>query len=209
MNFLTLLKEHNNEKNIIISIIVISSQIVIADVYVKGHTRKDGTYVRAHHRTSPNHTVTDNYSYPGNYNLNTGKITGGSVERNNRYSDLNYSGYQTRYYGFSTIAVKKIVEIKAEAKVKDLECAVAKAKAEADLKQRLLEKKEKKETEIKAKFEKEEAEKAAEEAENRAKQLEKLRQSLIYTKTMAEDKEILEKANIRFKEIMNKIKTGK
>ena len=33
------------------------------DVYVKGYTRKDGTYVAPHVRSSPNSTVTDNYSY--------------------------------------------------------------------------------------------------------------------------------------------------
>ncbi|AYA37835.1 SH3 domain-containing protein [Hymenobacter oligotrophus] len=48
-----------------------------AQVYVKGYTRRDGTYVQPHYRTSPNHTVTDNYSYPGNYNPNTGLVTGG------------------------------------------------------------------------------------------------------------------------------------
>ena len=33
------------------------------DVQVKGYTRKDGTYVAPHVRSSPNSTVTDNYSY--------------------------------------------------------------------------------------------------------------------------------------------------
>jgi hypothetical protein len=33
------------------------------DVYVKGYTRKDGTYVAPHVRSSPNSTVLDNYSY--------------------------------------------------------------------------------------------------------------------------------------------------
>jgi uncharacterized protein YgiM (DUF1202 family) len=38
----------------------------IGQVPVKGYTRKDGTYVAPHTRSSPNHTKTDNYSYPGN-----------------------------------------------------------------------------------------------------------------------------------------------
>jgi len=33
------------------------------DVQVKGYYRKDGTYVAPHVRSSPNNTVTDNYSY--------------------------------------------------------------------------------------------------------------------------------------------------
>lgn len=55
------------------------SVVSFAQVHVRGYYRKDGTYVRPHVRTRPNHTVTDNYSYPGNYNPNTGRITGGSV----------------------------------------------------------------------------------------------------------------------------------
>ena len=48
---------------------------------VRGHWRdsnRDGikdTYVQPHQRTTPNTSRTDNYSYPGNYNPNTGKTT--------------------------------------------------------------------------------------------------------------------------------------
>lgn len=41
-----------------------------SQVKVNGYYRKDGTYVRPHERTAPNSTITDNYSYPGNYNPN-------------------------------------------------------------------------------------------------------------------------------------------
>lgn len=34
---------------------------VLAQTYVKGHTRKDGTYVAPHVRSSPNKTKVDNY----------------------------------------------------------------------------------------------------------------------------------------------------
>lgn len=51
-----------------------------AQVHVRGYYRSNGTYVQPHERTRPNHTITDNYSYPGNYNPNTGRITGGSIE---------------------------------------------------------------------------------------------------------------------------------
>ena len=50
--------------------------------YVKGYTRKDGTYVRGHNRSNSNYTVRDNYSYKGNYNPYTGK-TGTNYYRNN------------------------------------------------------------------------------------------------------------------------------
>lgn len=43
------------------------------DVYVKGYTKKDGTYIQPHYRTSPNSTKADNYSTKGNYNPYTGK----------------------------------------------------------------------------------------------------------------------------------------
>ena len=33
------------------------------DVSVNGYYRKDGTYVQPYHRSSPNETVRDNYSY--------------------------------------------------------------------------------------------------------------------------------------------------
>lgn len=44
-----------------------------ADVQVKGYTRKDGTYVTPHVRSSPNGTKSDNYSTKGNVNPYTGK----------------------------------------------------------------------------------------------------------------------------------------
>jgi len=46
---------------------------VFGQVKVKGHTRKDGTYVAPHQRTAPNKTQTDNYGTKGNSNPHTGK----------------------------------------------------------------------------------------------------------------------------------------
>lgn len=40
---------------------------------VKSHTRRDGTYVAGHSRTTPNKRTSDNYSTKGNYNPHTGK----------------------------------------------------------------------------------------------------------------------------------------
>ncbi|SDQ24426.1 hypothetical protein SAMN05216569_0265 [Pseudoxanthomonas sp. CF125] len=53
---------------------------VAAQVHVKGYTRKDGTYVAPHVRSSPNSTTSDNYSTRGNYNPYTGKK--GSINPN-------------------------------------------------------------------------------------------------------------------------------
>jgi hypothetical protein len=50
-----------------------SSVTAFADVSVRGYFRSNGTYVRPHYRTYPNHTVRDNYSFHGNINPHTGK----------------------------------------------------------------------------------------------------------------------------------------
>lgn len=60
---------------------------VFAQVKVKGYYRKNGTYVSPHYRSSPNHTKTDNYSYPGNTNPYTGKVaSGGATQKYNTSS---------------------------------------------------------------------------------------------------------------------------
>ena len=43
-----------------------------ANQYVHGYMRSNGTYVRPYYRSSPNGTVTDNFSYKGNINPYTG-----------------------------------------------------------------------------------------------------------------------------------------
>lgn len=45
----------------------------ITDSQVKGHYRKDGTYVKPHYRSDPNPSVRDNWSTKGNVNPYTGK----------------------------------------------------------------------------------------------------------------------------------------
>lgn len=44
-----------------------------ADHYVRGYTKKDGTYVAPHYQTNPNSTTSDNYSTIGNVNPYTGQ----------------------------------------------------------------------------------------------------------------------------------------
>lgn len=50
------------------------------DTYVQGYTRKDGTYVQGHHRTTPDNTINNNYTTKGNVNPYTG--TEGTVPGN-------------------------------------------------------------------------------------------------------------------------------
>lgn len=44
-----------------------------SSVRVRNYIRRNGTFVRSHWRTSPNHTRFDNWSTRGNVNLFTGK----------------------------------------------------------------------------------------------------------------------------------------
>ena len=60
-------------------------------VKVRGYYRKDGTYVSPHYRSAPDGNLYNNYSYPGNYNPNTGKTTTGDPLK-----------YLERYYNRSS-----------------------------------------------------------------------------------------------------------
>lgn len=53
-----------------------------ADQWVNGYSRSDGTYVQGHYRSSPNSTVTDNFSFKGNRNPYTGEIGSNRYESN-------------------------------------------------------------------------------------------------------------------------------
>ncbi len=65
-------------------------------VRVRGYYRKDGTYVRPHYRTTPDGNPYNNYSFPGNYNPNTGKNTQGNPDTYlNRYYNESSSSYIT------------------------------------------------------------------------------------------------------------------
>lgn len=59
----------------------------VADEYVRGYTKKDGTYVEPHHRTNPNSRRDDNYSSHGNQNPYTGEK--GHVNQDNNPSSFN------------------------------------------------------------------------------------------------------------------------
>lgn len=46
---------------LVLAALLLSAQSAIADTYVQGYTRADGTYVPGHYRSSPNTTRSDNY----------------------------------------------------------------------------------------------------------------------------------------------------
>jgi hypothetical protein len=50
-----------------------ASGSALADQYVNGYFRSDGTYVAPHYQTAPNDTKLDNYSTKGNVNPYTGQ----------------------------------------------------------------------------------------------------------------------------------------
>jgi hypothetical protein len=54
---------------------------------VRGYFRSNGTYVSQYQRTQPSSNPYKNYSFPGNYNPNKGKITRGNPDK-----------YLERYY---------------------------------------------------------------------------------------------------------------
>lgn len=58
---------------LILALATAVSAPAIADQYVKGHTRSDGTYVAPYVRSSPNNVQYDNYSTKGNSNPYTGE----------------------------------------------------------------------------------------------------------------------------------------
>lgn len=62
--------------------------------YVNGYYRSNGTYVKGYYRTEADGNPYNNYSYPGNYNPNTGKVTGGNASTylNNYYNTSSYLG---------------------------------------------------------------------------------------------------------------------
>jgi len=60
------IKEKVMLKAIILGFIILGTNLM-ADVHVNGYYKSNGTYVDSYYRTSPNSTVTDNYSYRSRY----------------------------------------------------------------------------------------------------------------------------------------------
>jgi len=77
------------------------SDFIMAQVYVQGYYRTDGTYVKAHYRSSPDSNPYNNYSYPGNSNPYTGKIATGNSDtylKNYNNTNSNSTKYSNNTY---------------------------------------------------------------------------------------------------------------
>ena len=68
--------------------------VALADEFVNGYTRRDGTYVQPHYQTNPNGTKLDNYSTQGNANPYTGRA--GTIDP---YKPSNDYGGNNSLYG--------------------------------------------------------------------------------------------------------------
>lgn len=78
--------------------LALTASLAIADQWVNGYTRSDGTYVQGHYRSDSNGTVRDNYSYKGNTNPYTGQ-TGTNRYRDNPTSEYYDGGYGNNNFG--------------------------------------------------------------------------------------------------------------
>ena len=64
----------------------------LADTYVSGYTKKDGTYVQPHYRSSPDRSYNNNWSVRPNVNPHTGRRGTRSPTFNNRPPNYNLLG---------------------------------------------------------------------------------------------------------------------
>jgi hypothetical protein len=96
-------------KKMIILTALFLTMPVMADQYVNGYYRSNGTYVQGYNRSSSNYTQYDNYSTKGNYNPYTGQA--GTVNVNtpqhnygynygHSYSNSNNNSYRTNGYQY-------------------------------------------------------------------------------------------------------------
>jgi hypothetical protein len=61
-------------KTVLALTLMLTASVASAQVHVSGYTKKDGTYVAPHQRSTPNDMTLDNYSTKGNINPYTGKL---------------------------------------------------------------------------------------------------------------------------------------
>lgn len=86
----------NLAMSLAIALSLVFPLVSMAQVHVSGYTKKDGTYVAPHMRSSPNHTKLDNYSTQGNVNPYTGKEgTVDPYKQRNPYSQPQSNPYDT------------------------------------------------------------------------------------------------------------------
>ncbi len=66
---------------------------MFSDTSVRGYFRKDGTYVQPHKRSSPDSSLSNNWSSKGNINPHTGK-----KGYRDRYAPKRTRGYRQKRY---------------------------------------------------------------------------------------------------------------
>jgi len=68
---------------------------------VRGYYKQNGTYVQPYYRTNPDRNPYNNYSFPGNYNPNTGRVTPGNPDTyQNRYHNPSYPRLYSPYNNY-------------------------------------------------------------------------------------------------------------
>jgi len=82
---------------ILLAFILFISLNALADTYVNGYMKKDGTYVNGYTRSSPDSTNWNNYSTQGNSNPYTG--SDGTRARYYSPEASSYGGDRTIYTG--------------------------------------------------------------------------------------------------------------
>lgn len=75
----------------------LTATTAIADNYVRGYQKQDGTYVQPHYRSEPNSIKTDNYSSQGNTNPYTRER---GSDRNELSSPPEYNQPHGSGYGY-------------------------------------------------------------------------------------------------------------
>jgi hypothetical protein len=97
-------------KGLIMKKIIATSVFVIAllagtysafaqDTYVRGHYRRDGTYVQPHYRSAPDGNPYNNWSTRGNVNPYTGAVGTRNVEPSNSFGSSG-SSYNSGHSGY-------------------------------------------------------------------------------------------------------------
>lgn len=83
-------------KTLILIVAILFHLTSNGQVKVKGYTKSNSTYVAPHMRSSPNSTLTDNYSYPGNTNPYREKTAKGNsnLTINNNHSQSDFDIYE-------------------------------------------------------------------------------------------------------------------
>ena len=94
------------KKTVFLIVFLFVSPVLCFGASVNGYwkdTNHDGvkdTYVQPYERTNPNSSRTDNYSYPGSYNPNTGQSTPHSTSARETYptnpNPYEYKPFQER-----------------------------------------------------------------------------------------------------------------